>query len=481
MKMKKVYLASLFLLLTAVKVFPQIDLLEIIEDTYGQTTWSNKPDFVTTSVWDFIITRDQNFLEALDAVTQDNKIVYEDLKKHIQEIVQFFEYKYQIILVKKNIENALQDKSQKDKNLIQPLLNEKYLETHEQDFILSVNSAEDSEIKESLIQSWIEYQLNKLSNQKNSIQKPIDSQFYFKEQEDVPGIINETNTCYQNALLQILKHGGIKAPMSTVLFAKYNNSEDPLLNFLKKPAHKTISLKRDHPKLRTEINKLFIEKKQQDAEDFFNKLPLIDGLAPKVIRTAFAIKNTLDNACISCGYNDKTNSNLNKIDLSLTQSYDLSEMLQESVQNTATTCPCCHNTFATYQQKKSRQPLGKYLMIQLPMKYKKITTEIEGTKIKETIFDKNAQFKIEETIFLEKSNWRLIGAIFHYGENFMNGHYISLVNKQNTWFICDDTYTAPIDPFISSKNNNQIKLLKKIGNEFESTAKPYLLFYEHAG
>ena len=68
--------------------------------------------------------------------------------------------------------------------------------------------------------------------------------------------------------------------------------------------------------------------------------------------------------------------------------------------------------------------------------------------------------KINENIILNKDNYKLRSIVFHMG-NTGGGHYISLVNKNNKWLLCNDSVISEISNISDYLNKGYIYLYAK--------------------
>ncbi len=458
-----------------------VTLSSLLDFIYGDT-WNQKPDFVTQETWK-TLSNDKFFQNLLSQNPSPQSDNYQELVERVKKTVEEKEFLFKNSKLRSVIASEASQLYPMEKPFLYALNLYQYQRNFAQELIEQFNRAtQDPQLQTVLVQSWIEEQHQEITKRLQKIQ----------------GLIDEGNTCYQNALFQVLKYAGHTFPMSSVLLSKSQVKNDKgLLDFLNTmllPEETFIKISRDFPVLKEQLNKTFKKGEQQDAEELFSILTNYqtfgaqpNQLAP-LLSKAFDVIKVFNRKCINCGTQSSEIDHLTKIDLSLALGSDLKELIQESLQSELLFCPTCKAK--KYQLKTTIIPNNHYLLVQMPIRYKTIVPIVDGIKIEELaedVVDDDFPFRIPEILSFSQetdafihpaaktSDWKLIGVIAHYGATLSTGHYISLVNKQGKWFRCDNTEITSTQPFMEESKN--INILQKISDE-QGSAKPYLLFYE---
>ncbi|HAU30493.1 MAG: Ubiquitin carboxyl-terminal hydrolase [candidate division TM6 bacterium GW2011_GWF2_43_17] len=451
---------------------------KLIDTVYGKPE-EKKPNTVTLKTLD-ILANNVEFQELLKTNPAENTEDYYKLINILKETVDDVEFWLASIQAQEVIVKQSKKLYPQNTDFQKTITSFRYLKNFSQELVKGFNqAAQEPDFQQMLVESWIEEQYRQLNNRLQSIQ----------------GIINEKNSCYQNSLFQIIKYAGSKIPMSKELLSKFKALPNTdLLKFFNAtllPEEQFIKISRDYPTFKNQLNQIFAPGEQQDPEYLFDLLihqknfgGKPNELAP-LLSKAFEFTKHFDHFCKKCKKQDYDAWSLNKIDLSLTTTgYDLKSLIQNSLAPEILNCTKCDGE-KTDQQRTTIIPEQKYLLIQMPIRYKTIITQIDGFSIKEDVIDDN-MFQIPQVLYFtnqdlfisppaQKSKWNLIGVVAHYG-SLNGGHYISLVNKQGKWLKCDDTNIIPISPFAWDARNGY-NTLKKLEDE-QGVAKPYLLFYE---
>lgn len=160
----------------------------------------------------------------------------------------------------------------------------------------------------------------------------------------------------------------------------------------------------------------------------------------ELVNSLFTIKCDKEIFCSECGYISKTNDDINKLYLSINNvSIDtkLNTLLSTYVNETLDSenkwkCDKCEQ-FICANIKRNIYKWPKYLIITLKRygnNNHKINTEID----------------MPLTFSFDKKNFYLRGFIYHMGSTF-GGHYVYYGNKNNKWFLYNDSSVNEINTF----------------------------------
>ncbi len=232
------------------------------------------------------------------------------------------------------------------------------------------------------------------------------------KQPPIPIANTEEYMCYRNALLQMLKYAGIKQP----LYKTIGSWQTPqLADFFNKQTSNIINIVQNYPELHNQLEEWFPGEQQNDISEFLQKLVVEKLLKNKINNMLGASKQQPVETAIN-------NSSDNK----------------------------------------------KYLAITLEQPRKIVTTDWgDGQFVtEEGVLDTDNLIKVHETI----EGYQLIGAAYRYGATTEGGHIVSFVNKQGTWYLCDDEYIKQVSPL----QNGQLKTYTSV----KGAAFPVLALYE---
>lgn len=235
------------------------------------------------------------------------------------------------------------------------------------------------------------------------------------------GIINTGNTCYLNACIQSLMN--MNKLILNIVKYKFKNEDKENYNVIK--AFKTLVLHYFSKKNNT-INIGYIKeyvlnsnlknsRKQEDADECLN------DLLNKCIDT-FSVKSLFSVTLEQINIKNKTSILNNElslyVDIPRHKNINIVSCIKQYIQKYGN-----DNNNRIYVKS-----ISDYLCITLKRfsiennKYKKVTTPVKPSYL----------------FSIDNKKCKLKSVIIHQGQTISSGHYICLVLKENTWYLCND-------------------------------------------
>lgn len=304
-------------------------------------------------------------------------------------------------------------------------------------------------------------------------------------------------TCYINSLLQLLfLCNDFNNEIIEIDRTKYKDK----LNYSLTIAYKTIIKKLDNKyktlKLTLFVNKFkdtYFANEQQDVHEFliylFEKIsneikfPITNNNIKNILSNVYSkkkymneIKNNYKDGysiidkyfnglfekniyCNKCNHFNKKIEIFNVLECSINNNLDLDSIIQNYFKPEKLDGYKCDNCKEKNTSEKIIKCINtpKYLFIQLK-KYDNFMNKL-NVNIKFYEYLKLIDYSIKEKC---NNFYKLKGIINHLGINMSSGHYTSMVNINNKWFMCDDTNINEIKEEQIYNKNAYILLYEKV-------------------
>lgn len=241
------------------------------------------------------------------------------------------------------------------------------------------------------------------------------------------GIVNIGNSCYLNSSIQLFM--SMKKLLISII--KHKNTDNNNINI--NICFKKLIIEYFSKKNNNHLNISYIKKyvlsdylkkssRQEDADECLN------DIINKCI-DVFGVKSLLNLEINQINSTNKKIETTNEISLYL----DIPEIKNISITK------CLTNYTKYYDEDKTRRffikNIGDYLLITL-----------KRFKRKGHIIVKNNTPVFPNFVFsIDGKHCHLTSVIIHKGHTIDNGHYVSMVKKNNEWFLFDDTKVTKIN------------------------------------
>ena len=285
------------------------------------------------------------------------------------------------------------------------------------------------------------------------------------------GLNNVGNTCFMNSALQLLVN-------CTVLskFMLNNDFKSKKLNcykqFLKDYYSNKVITPNSVKLLVSDQNSIFYGYEQQDAHEFL--VYLLDIISEELIEEHKTNPNNVLGIDMCNLVKVIFNTNISSI-IYCEETDDKSKtkvgenILSLAIGSKRTTLEECLEKFQKIEQltgdqkwfnDKDKKYYDAYKRLYIKSYPKYLIIHFKRFEYTRFSRKNNNEVEMNENILLNKDNYKLRSIVFHMGST-GGGHYISLVNKDNKWMLCNDSSVSEISNISDYLNKGYIYLYAK--------------------